>query len=96
MNIQKNSFIFEPSLTVKPLKTTDMKSFTQTRTTNEEKFNSVLEVELELTKTRNSFKGDVSIQTVDGWKTWSGEHGSFDFEEKFGFVIVDGHTGRTN
>ena len=47
------------------------------------------------------FQGDVTISfkqpyagidrdvVMEGEKTWSGEHGAHDFEEEFGFVIVE-------
>ena len=56
---------------------------------NEELYNAkVREVELDLTKMSNSFRGDVSIETAEGWKTISGEHGASDYLSEYGFVIA--------
>jgi hypothetical protein len=56
---------------------------------NEELYNAkVREVELDLSKMSNSFRGDVSIETDEGWKTFSGEHGADDYLEDYGFVIA--------
>ena len=56
---------------------------------NEELYNDkVREVELDLSKMSNSFRGDVSIETAEGWKTISGEHGASDYLEDYGFVIA--------
>ena len=56
---------------------------------NEELYNAkVREVELDLTKLSNSFRGDVSIETDEGWKTISGEHGASDYLSEYGFVIA--------
>jgi hypothetical protein len=48
----------------------------------------VREVELDLSKLSNSFRGDVSIETDEGWKTISGEHGANDYADEYGFQIV--------
>jgi hypothetical protein len=56
---------------------------------NDELYNAkVREVELDLTKLSNSFRGDVSIETAEGWKTISGEHGASDYLSEYGFVIT--------
>lgn len=58
------------------------------RVTNKRKFQHVNEVELDLVKLQRGFQGDVSIETQNGWQTWTGEHSSTDFEESYGFVII--------
>jgi len=65
---------------------------------NEELYNAkVREVELDLTHQGGTYKfgyrdayfsGDVSIETDEGWKTFSGEHGANDYEDEYGFQIV--------
>ena len=65
-----------------------MKSFIICKVTNADLFNSVDDVELNLKSYERHFQGDVSI-VVDGqWKTISGQHGSNDFEDDYGFQIV--------
>ena len=74
-----------------------MKSFITYKVVNADLFNSVDEVELNLKsyggtsyfKYRDAyFQGDVSIETDEGWKTFSGEHGANDYEDEYGFQIV--------
>ena len=65
---------------------------------NEELYNAkVREVELDLTQQGGTskfgyrdayFSGDVSIETSEGWKTITGEHGSSDYLEDYGFVLA--------
>jgi len=66
---------------------------------NEELYNAkVREVELDLKHRGSTFKlgciddvsfsGDVSIETDEGWKTISGQHGTADYLEEYGFVIA--------
>ena len=35
-----------------------------------------------------SFHGTISIGTNDGWKDITGEHGSSDYDDEYGFVII--------
>lgn len=52
--------------------------------TNQELYNEkVDDVELNVVKNSGSFHGDVTIND----KTITGEHGSHDYEEEFGFII---------
>ena len=65
---------------------------------NDELYNTkVREVELDLTQQGGTskfgyrdayFSGDVSIETDEGWKTISGQHGADDYLEDYGFVIA--------
>ena len=65
---------------------------------NEELYNAnVRDVELDITHQGGTFKfgyrdayfsGDVSIETDEGWKTISGQHGADDYLEDYGFVIA--------
>lgn len=61
--------------------------------TNKEKFNSkVVDVDIDietfLDAEMKSFKGTVSIETVDNrTKHITGEHGIRDYDDEFGFVI---------
>ena len=65
---------------------------------NEELYNAkVREVELDITHQGGTpkfryrdayFSGDVSIETAEGWKTISGQHGANDYLEEYGFVIA--------
>lgn len=52
--------------------------------------NTVTDVELNLTFNSGSFHGDVEIEE-DGKpsRTISGEHGHNDFEEEYGFIIIN-------
>ena len=56
--------------------------------TNEELYNEkVLDVELDFHK--GGMNGDVAIEVEGiGERCFSGEHGSDDFEEDYGFIIV--------
>jgi len=61
--------------------------------TNQEKFDSkVVDVDIDIETfvdaEMKSFRGTVSIETVDqGTKDITGEHGIRDYEDEFGFVI---------
>ena len=65
---------------------------------NEELYNAkVREVELDLTQQGGTskfgyrdayFSGDVSIETTEGWKTFSGQHGASDYLSEYGFVLA--------
>lgn len=62
-----------------------MKTYT---ITNEAKFNAT--VSRVYVDVKNSGKGDVTIITKAGKeKTFDGEHGDHDYEEDFGFVLVN-------
>lgn len=57
--------------------------------TNEDRYLNVVDIELHLRKQNGVFVGDVSIETTDHpLKTWSGEHGSTDYESEYGFRII--------
>lgn len=59
--------------------------------TNEELYNkTVTDVEFNNMKKYNgSFHGNVAIEVInEGWTEYDGEHGSHDYEDEFGFVIV--------
>jgi len=65
---------------------------------NEELYNAkVREVELDLAQQGGTskfgyrdayFSGDVSIETAEGWKTITGEHGADDYLSDYGFVLA--------
>ena len=74
-----------------------MESFINYKVTNAELFNSVDDVEFNLTshggtykfKYRDAyFRGDVSIEINGEWKTISGEHDANDYADEYGFQIV--------
>jgi hypothetical protein len=74
-----------------------MESFINYKVTNAELFNSVDDVEFDLTshggtykfKYRDAyFKGDVSIEINGEWKTLSGEHDANDYADEYGFQII--------
>jgi len=67
------------------------------KVTNANLFNSVDDVELNLKSQGGTYKfkyrdayfqGDVSIEINGEWKTISGDFGSNDFEDDYGFQIV--------
>jgi hypothetical protein len=74
-----------------------MKNFITYKVINADLFNSVDDVELDLTQQGGTpkfgyrdayFSGDVSIETDEGWKTISGQHGASDYLSEYGFVIT--------
>ena len=74
-----------------------MKSFVTYKVVNADLFNSVDDVEFDLTakggtykfKYRDAyFQGDVSIEIDGQWKTISGQHGANDYADDYGFEIV--------
>jgi len=74
-----------------------MESIVTYKVTNADLFNSVDDVEFNLTihggtykfKYRDEyFKGDVSIEINGEKKTVSGQHGADDYEDDYGFQIV--------
>jgi len=74
-----------------------MKSFITYKVTNADLFNSVDDVEFDLTakggtykfKYRDAyFQGDVSIEVNGERKTISGQHSANDYEDEYGFQIV--------
>jgi len=74
-----------------------MKSFITYKVTNADLFNSVDDVELNLTSSvcilykglrEQCFQGDVSIEVNGEWKTISGQHGANDYADDYGFEIV--------
>ena len=74
-----------------------MKSIVTYKVTNADLFNSVDELEMNLTSQGGTyrfkyqdacFKGDVSIEVDGQWKTISGGHGANDYEDSYGFQIV--------
>ena len=74
-----------------------MESFINYKVTNAELFNSVDDVEFNLTshggtykfKYRDAyFRGDVSIEINGEWKTISGEHDANDYADEYGFQII--------
>ena len=56
--------------------------------TNEELYNEkVVDVDLDFHK--GNMNGDVAIDVVnEGEKCFSGEHGTHDYEDNYGFIIV--------
>lgn len=64
-----------------------------TQVTNQEKFNQVSEVSFESASKsiwRNSFNGHVYIQLTNGEEIESdGQHSIKDWEEEFGFIVVE-------
>jgi hypothetical protein len=36
---------------------------------------------------RTHYTGTLEIQTAGGWRTWTGEHGLYDYEEEYGFIL---------
>lgn len=74
-----------------------MESFITYEILNPELFNSVDEVEFNLTSQGGTYKfkyrdahfnGDVSIEINGEWKTISGQHGANDYADEYGFEIV--------
>jgi hypothetical protein len=74
-----------------------MESLINYKVTNADLFNSVDDVELNLKSQGGTYKfkyrdahfnGDVSLEINGEWKTFSGQHGSNDFEDDYGFQIV--------
>lgn len=74
-----------------------MESLINYKVTNADLFNSVDDVEFDLTshggtykfKYRDAyFKGDVSIEINGEWKTISGEHDANDYADEYGFQII--------
>jgi len=74
-----------------------MESFINYKVTNADLFNSVDDVEFDLTSQGGTykfkyqdayFKGDVSIEINGEWKTISGQHGANDYADDYGFQIV--------
>lgn len=74
-----------------------MESFINYKVTNANLFNSVDDVEFDLTSQGGTykfkyqdayFKGDVSIEINGEWKTISGEHGANDYADEYGFQII--------
>ena len=74
-----------------------MESFIICKVTNADLFNSVDDVELNLKSQDGTYKfkyrdahfnGDVSLEINGEWKTISGDFGSNDFEDDYGFQIV--------
>ena len=74
-----------------------MESLINYKVTNANLFNSVDDVEFDLTshggtykfKYRDAyFKGDVSIEINGEWKTLSGEHDANDYADEYGFQII--------
>lgn len=66
-----------------------MKSIVTYKVVNADLFNSVDDVELNLTSSERHFEGDVSIEVNGGeWKTISGQHGANDYVDDYGFQIV--------
>lgn len=62
------------------------------KVTDKRKYRKIEEIDLSgasKTMRNNAFDGDVTIQTRAGEKTWSGQHGSKDWEDEFGFVVVE-------
>ena len=58
------------------------------KVTNEELFNNkVVDVDIDFHK--GSMHGDVAIEVVgQGERCYSGEHGKYDYEADFGFIII--------
>ena len=65
-----------------------MKSIVTYKVVNADLFNSVDDVELNLTSSERHFQGDVSIEINGEWKTISGQHGANDYADDYGFQIV--------
>lgn len=74
-----------------------MESFINYKVTNADLFNSVDDVEFDLTIHGGTykfgyrdgyFKGDVSIEVNGEWKTISGEHDANDYADEYGFQII--------
>ena len=74
-----------------------MKSFITYKVTNADLWNNVDDVDIDLTSQGGTYKfkyrdayfhGDVSIEINGEWKTISGDFGSNDFEDDYGFQIV--------
>ncbi len=64
---------------------------------NKERFDQhVIDVDVELISINGAFRGDVSIETETGWRTWTGQHGGFDFVQDFGFAIVKEQSNETD
>ena len=75
-----------------------MESFINYKVTNADLFNSVDDVEFDLTSQGGTykfkyqdayFKGDVSIEINGERKVISGQHGANDYEDDYGFQIVN-------
>jgi len=64
-----------------------MKSILTYKVVNADLFNSVDDVELNLTSSERNFQGDVSIEINGEWKTISGQHSANDYAD-YGFEIV--------
>jgi len=78
-------------------KSIQMKSFITYKVVNADLFNSVDDVEFDLTSKGGTYKfkyrdayfqGDVSIEVNGQWKTISGQHGANDYADDYGFEIV--------
>ena len=74
-----------------------MESIVTYKVTNADLFNSVDDVEFDLTSKGGTYKfkyrdayfqGDVSIEVNGEWKTISGQHGANDYADDYGFKIV--------
>ena len=74
-----------------------MKSFITYKVVNADLFNSVDDVEFDLTSQGGTYKfkywdayfqGDVSIEINGEWKTISGQHSANDYADDYGFQIV--------
>jgi hypothetical protein len=65
-----------------------MKSIVTYKVINTDLFNSVDDVELNLTSSERHFQGDVSIEVNGQWKTVSGQHGANEYLDEYGFEIV--------
>ena len=74
-----------------------MESFITYKVINADLFNSVDDVEFDLTSQGGTYKfgyrdayfqGDVSIEVDGQWKTISGQHGANDYADEYGFEIV--------
>jgi len=65
-----------------------MKSIVTYKVTNTDLFNSVDDVELNLTSSERHFQGDVCIEINGERKTITGQHGSNEYSDEYGFEIV--------
>ena len=55
------------------------------KVTNEAKFDKVIDIDIDV----RGNKGVISIDIEGkGWVDFYGEHGKYDFEDEFGFVLI--------
>lgn len=56
--------------------------------TNEEKYANVFDINTsQLSHSRGSFFGSITIETENDRYVWTGEHGTSDYEQDYGFIL---------